>query len=113
MGIEGLKVLAKVLADVLNTASKLLHGQGLVVLFALSQDWGMLSNVDYAAVKKELSDLSAEERKEIEDVFINSLALVDQAVQAKIQAGVGVLDSAVKVVEDAVAVVKAAKALLS
>lgn len=113
MGLEGLKQLAKILADVLNTGSKLLHGQGLVVLFALSQDWGMLSNIDWAAVKTELGALSADDIKAVEGVFLNSLALVDQAVQAKIAAGVNILDSAIVVVEGAINVFNQAKNLLS
>lgn len=108
MGIEKLKAFVQSIAEVLNVLSKVAHGAGVFALVGLVKPAQALMQADFAAIKKELADLSAEERLEVEAAFKSALALVNKEVQAKIESMVNALDECVELVEGQVELVKKA-----
>ena len=118
-GVQEFKEVAKSVAQAANAVSKLLNKGGLLSLLGLVEPLNALKGVDFAVLKQELGELDAADRAAVEAEFAANLSLHDPAVQAKILAGVGVLDEgielvgrAVKLVNDSVDLVNKAKALV-
>lgn len=112
VGIDGLKKVVLAAAELLNVASKIINKEGIFVAFQLADELTALSNLDAAALKAEVADLSPEEKLDLVNTFKQKLVLQKPEVEAKIEAGVDVLNDAVEVVVSAVVVVQKAKALL-
>ena len=104
-GIEMLKKLVVSMAEALNVASKVLHNGGILSLFGLLAPVNVLKSIDWSKAKLEISELSPEERKQLEAAFSSSLSLQDAAVQAKILAAEGFLEEAIDLVSQGVTLV--------
>lgn len=105
--------LAKVAADVLNAVSKLVHGGGILGLIGLYSDASIIGSEKWDLAKAQISSLSDEDRRAVEDVFSNSLDLVDKVVQAKIQNSLNLLDDGFMLAESVLPLVKKAGDLLA
>ena len=111
LGVEGLKKVVLAVAEAANVVSKVVHGKGLLVALSLMDELSALGGLDADTLKAEVKDLSLEEKEELKKALKDKLVLQNPAVEAKIEAGLDVVDEAVGVVQDALKVVEKIKAL--
>ena len=100
--------LAKIMADVVNEASQIIHGGNILGVISLAPDCAVIGGENWQNVKDLLPQLSNEDRAAVEKVFTDNLNLVNKDVQAKIVTWVPLLEKAFELAEQAYGVVKAA-----
>lgn len=113
MATPNLSVLIDAVGEGINVLYKVTHGSGIFAAFALADELSALSHVTGEALKAELSSLSPEDRKVLEDRFKAKLVLDDKALELKVEEGSDLLNTAVDVVFEAVKVANEAQALLA
>ncbi len=100
-GVENLKNLSGILADVLNVASRVIHGNIFGAL-GLIGSLVALRGVDFSVLGNELGELDAEEQEVIRQAFVARLDLVNKDVQAKISEGIGYVQETAALVAELV-----------
>lgn len=104
-GIEHLKTIMVGIAEIMNIASRVMHGSGIFALFGIMAPINKIRGTDMSLVLKELKDASPAERAELDKAFLGAMDLVNKEVQAKIGTMAGYLEECVTVVGDALSVV--------
>lgn len=100
-GVYGVVEMKKSVVDiavVMNVISKVIHKAGIFALVGLVGPIKDLAALNFEQLKKEISELDAAERKEVEDAFKGALALEAPDAQAKISGMVDCLGQAVDLV---------------
>jgi hypothetical protein len=103
-GIDKLTVIVDAMADIVNVVDQVWHKAGLMALLGLVQPITNLQGVDFAAVKQQISDLSADEQKQLENEFKSRVHLVDPVAQKKMTDGMDVIDEVITMVAQAIGI---------
>lgn len=111
-GLENIKKAVNAAVEVVNVVSKIVHKQGIFSVFQLSDELVALGTIDVEAFKKEVSELSAEEKAELKQTIKDKLSLVDKEVEAKIESGLDLVEKGTALVEKVVGILKEAKELV-
>jgi len=112
-GIEQIKKILFAAVESVNVASKVLHKEGIFVVFQLSDELMALSTVDLEALKKEISELDKADRDTIRDALKAKLVLVNPGIEQKIEGGVDLVEEGVQIVEQVIGLVSKVKQLVS
>lgn len=110
-GVEESKKIVVSVAKVANVVDALIAKKGLLVLLGVVEPIETLKTVDLAALLAELKEYDPADRLTIEDAFKAQLQLTNTALEAKIEAGVSVLEEVVSLVGEAIVVYEKARAL--
>lgn len=108
-GVEKLKTVVVSLAQVLNAVSKFINKQGLFALYGVVEPVKTLVALDWVQAKKELSEVSYDERLALEQAFKTEVNLQNPEAQKKLQDAVDCLEQVFAVAHEGFTVVENAK----
>lgn len=111
VGVEQIKKVLDLGIELANVLSVMKHGGSIFAFTRLMDEVSALGTLDFDAFKKEIMDISAEERLSLAAHVKAKLELQDKVVEAKIESGVDLVEDAVAVAESAVAFVNKVKVL--
>lgn len=112
LGIILLKEVVSRAGHVVNAVSAFVNKGGLLALYPVIGEAQALVKEDWAGVKAEIQDLSAEEGAELAAVLKSELHLVNPAVQVKVSEAIDCLQEASVLVSEELALVVKAGLLL-
>lgn len=111
-GVYGVVEVSKILDVVvegLNVASKIAHKGGVLSALALVDELSAIGSVDWDVLKKEVSELDADDAKKLQDLVSVKLDLVNKEVEAKIKAAPALVLEVLTVAQEVLAVVAKVK----
>lgn len=112
-GIEQVKKVLDVVTEAGNVAEKVMKEEGSAVaklthLIKMSDELIQLTSLDAAKLKKEIKDLDAAEKEALLAHVKAKFDLADDALEAKIESGLGLAMKAAELVSEAIAFAKPA-----